>query len=383
MRRFLCRASLCLLLTGAALAQTEAPKRETIDADTWLRARPDYTWSFPRDHWSHPGYRSEWWYLTGHLQAADGRRFGYQFTFFRIGMLSQVPALNSPWAARDLIMGHAALTDLQNGDHHFSEVLYRATPLLGGFPSPSEDSQMLAWCQSPAGTPGRWTLRFNGDAFDFSMADLGAGFSLDLSTKPDKPLVFQGPGGFSAKATGAAPGASQYYSFTRLRTTGHVVIGADTVAVSGQSWMDKEFGSDKLSPQQTGWDWFSLQLHDGRDLMIYVLHDSLGTIDHASGTMVAEDGSTRYIDREDFVVEATDSWTSPNTGTEYPAGWNLRVDGESWTVHPLLADQENVGRRVGDLFYWEGAVEVRVNGGNAGAGYVELTGYGNSRRPGI
>ncbi len=387
----LCLGWLCAGLLPAHAADGGADRTE----DGWLRASPQYAWSFPRDHWSHPGYRSEWWYLTGHLQAADGRRFGYQFTFFRVGLLQEVPDLDSPWAARDLLMGHAALTDLSSGEHHFSEVLYRAMPLLAGFPeaaAPKDaaaqedaDPQLLAWCLAPAGTSGRWTLHFNGDGFDLRMTDAGAGFALDLSTTADKPLVFQGPGGYSAKAKGPDPGASQYYSFTRLRTSGHVVLGGDTLAVDGSSWMDKEFGSDKLAPRQAGWDWFSLQLADGRDIMLYVLRDADGAIDHASGTVIDAAGGVSYLAADEFAIESTATWTSPHTGAVYPSGWTLRVGDVSLVVRPLLQDQENVGQRVGDLFYWEGAVQVLDDDGNshAGSGYVELTGYGSGRRPGI
>jgi len=178
------------------------------DAEHWLQARPDYAWSFPRDHWAHPGYRTEWWYFTGHLAEAGnpGRRFGYQFTFFRIGLLRERPPLTSAWAASDLVMGHAAVTDVGGQEHRFSEVLFRAAPLLGGFgalPDPR-----LAWSRAPAGTDGDWTLKWNGDGFDFEMRDAAARFALALETHAAKPLVLHGPNGLSRKG-GGATAASQ------------------------------------------------------------------------------------------------------------------------------------------------------------------------------
>lgn len=364
------------VLVAAALALAWAQGEPA-----WRLAQPDYPWSFPRDHWAHPEYKTEWWYLTGHLRAADGRRFGYQFTFFRVGLLAERPPLDSRWAAGQLLMGHAALSDLDGGQHYFSEVLYRVTPLLGGFGA--HPDSLIGWSRGPAGTAGRWTLRWNGAAFDLAMADDAQGLALELQTRPLKPLVFQGPGGYSRKGEGPSA-ASQYYSFTRLATQGTLRVGGAQLAVQGESWMDQEFGSNQLGSQQVGWDWFSVQLDDGRDLMLYLLRDEAGAVDHARGTLVGADGAARYLERGEFAVRATDHWTSPQTGAQYPAGWTLSLDGQTWSLEALLADQENRGAAAGKLFYWEGAVAVRDQAGNTcGKGYVELTGYGTGRRPGI
>ena len=173
-------------------------------AEEWLSARPDYSWSFPRDHWARPGYRTEWWYLTGHLatDATPASRFGYQFTLFRVGVTPRALPLASEWAVTNLVMGHAAVSDLGARRHVFSEVLYRAMPLLGGFGA--EPDPRLAWSRAPAGTDGRWTLDWNGEAFDLGMADSSRGIALRLATRPLKPLVFQGPNGYSRKGAGGA-----------------------------------------------------------------------------------------------------------------------------------------------------------------------------------
>lgn len=346
----------------------------------WLAARPDFAWRFPRDHWSHPGYRTEWWYFTGHLAgpADTVARFGYQFTVFRVGLLPDSPAWRSSWTATDLVMGHAAVTDLRTGRHVFSEVLYRAVPLLGAFGPPGDPR--IAWSLAPPGTPGRWTLAWNGAGFDFAMRDDPQGIAFALSTRATKPLVFQGPNGYSRKgATGGA--ASQYYSFTRLATSGTLRVGADSLTVRGESWMDKEFGSNQLAGDQVGWDWFSLQLADGRDLMLYVLRDSTGGVSHARGTLVAPDGRAQWLEAAEFSVTASSRWRGP-TGTEYPARWRVRVPlaGLDLEVEPRLAAQENRSRLVPGLAYWEGTVDVRADGRRAGRGYVELTGYGARTR---
>ena len=346
--------------------------------EDWRTARPGYQWSFPEDHWKRAGYKTEWWYFTGHLAAAEepDHRFGYQFTLFRIGLRNGPAPIDSDWAAHEVIMGHAAVSDLATQKHVFSEVLYRATPLLGEFGS--HPDPVIAWCRAPAGTEGKWTLSWNGKGFDFTMSDRVRGIALNLSTEPLKPLIFQGPNGYSPK--GRRPGAaSQYYSFTRLMTRGTLSVDGRTFQVQGQSWMDKEFGSNQLAENQVGWDWFSLQLEDGTELMLYRLRDSDGNTDFARGTRVSGNGEAHYLDPEDWQLEPTDSWKSPSTGSLYPSRWRVTLPQESLhlEVVPELADQENRGRLTPDLYYWEGAARVLDRGGReVGRGYVELTGYG-------
>ena len=348
----------------------------------WTTPAPDYAWHFPADHWAHPDYRNEWWYFTGHL-TPPGRaapRFAYQFTVFRIGVVPAAPPLSSTWTASAIFMGHAALIDLDTGRHTFSEVLYRAGSVLAGF-NPAPDP-LVAWSRAPAGTDGRWTLRWNGTAFDLAMTDRTAGFALTLSTTPARPRVFQAPNGYSRKAA-SGPWASLYYSFPRLTTEGWVVRGRDTVRVTGQSWMDKEFGSNQLPPHQIGWDWYSLQLDDGTDIMLYVLRRADGSTDYRHATVVTPTGRVTFPPPERWSAQARGTWHSPSTNTTYPAGWTVRVAGRTLAIEPLVADQENVSALVPDLFYWEGAVVIREADRPVGRGFVELTGYGTASRPAI
>lgn len=367
-----------LVLLPFLLAAADGPR-------SFRPAAPGHAWSFPRDHFTHPGYRTEWWYLTGRLASVDppGRDLGYQLTFFRVGLLPEKPPLDSPWAAANLVMVHAAVTDLTGGRHHFSEVLWREMPYLGAFaPYPGRP---LAWARAPAGTDGRWTLDLDGDAWLLAVEDRAGGIAYRLRARPERPLVFQGPDGFSRKA--AEEGfASLYYSFTRLETEGEVALGGTTWKVRGSSWMDREIGSSQLAPEQVGWDWFALRLSDGRDLMLYLLRRADGGTAYARGTLVGADGSVRWLAGSDFAVRATATWRSPATRAVYPAGWTLEVPsaGLSLRVVPVLADQENRARLAGGVFYWEGAVGVRDDRGQpAGEGYVELTGYGERSRPPI
>jgi predicted secreted hydrolase len=368
--------------TGAGSEGTErvAAVREA-GAASWTGARPGYGWSFPADHSAHPGYRTEWWYFVGHLEAEQepDRRFGYQFTFFRIGVLPELPAADSAWSASDLVMGHAAVSDLSGGEHRFSEVLYRAVPLLGGFPAPPEP--LIAWSRGPAGTEERWTLRWNGEGFDLAMADAAQQMSLSLSVRPARPLIFQGPNGYSRKGRGPTA-ASQYYSMTRLVTEGSVTLDGRVFRVRGTSWMDREFGSNQLDEHQVGWDWFSLQLDDGRDLMLYRLRNDAGETDFSRATLLPAAGEPIYLDGDEWSLETTATWTSSETGAAYPSAWTLEIPthGIRLAIAPELADQENRGR----IVYWEGAVRVLGGDGEpAGRGYVELTGYGTRNRPAI
>lgn len=352
-------------------------------AAAWRQAGPGYPWSFPRDHWSHPDYRIEWWYFAGTLadSSTPARRFGYQLTFFRIGLLPNPVSLDSLWASRHLLMGHAAVGDFAAGRHRFSDLLYRETPLLAGFASFPDPR--LVWSRAPAGTEGNWELRWNGAGFDFNVRDDPRGMAFDLTTQPVKPLVLEGPGGASRKGPGDAA-ASLYYSFTRLQTSGTVTLEGRSFPVQGESWMDREFSTTRLTPDQVGWDWFALRLVDGRDLMLYRLRRKDGGTDFKSATLVSPDGKATYLAEKDWSVKSTSTWKSRATGTAYPSRWEIEVpqEGLRLTVIPRMPDQENIGSRSADLRYWEGAVLVTgTDGGEAGEGYVELTGYGAHNRP--
>ncbi|HET7755599.1 MAG TPA: lipocalin-like domain-containing protein [Anaeromyxobacteraceae bacterium] len=374
-----CRRASSLAAVAAIAMAAGAPAA----AEGFRPAQPGHAWTFPRDHWAARAYRNEWWYFTGNLVAVDepSRALGFQLTFFRVGFLPEKQPLASAWATSGAVMAHAAITDVATGEHRFSEVLWREMPLLGGFgayPDP-----VIAWAKPPPGTDGRWSLRWTGSGFELGMRDDGRDMAIALSASPRKPVALQGPGGFSRKSN--APGhASLYYSITRLDAEGTISVAGREWRVRGDAWMDREMGSSQLAPGQVGWDWWSLQLADGRDLMLYRLRRADGTVDFAYGTVVDADGTTRFLEPGGWESRATSTWRSPRTGAEYPAAWKITVPREKIdiSVEPRVAAQENVARLAGGLFYWEGAVRVRDAGGNdAGQGYVELTGYGRGNRP--
>jgi predicted secreted hydrolase len=205
------------------------------------------------------------------------------------------------------------------------------------------------------------------------------GLALDLTLVEHKGPILHGNRGYSPK--GPMPGnASYYYSLTRLETSGTVQVGDTSYQVSGLSWMDHEWSTSGLSADQVGWDWFSVQLDDGSELMVFQLRKADGSIDpFSSGTYVAEDGSTRHLARDAFEIRVEDTWRSPHTGAIYPARWTVTVPVVDLVleIEPHLADQELTVA----YSYWEGA--VRIEGERAGQavrgnGYVEMTGYAGS-----
>ncbi|MFN8586975.1 MAG: lipocalin family protein [Candidatus Eisenbacteria bacterium] len=379
--------TVALLATAATPLQAPQVPR---DADGFRHAVAPYAFAFPRDHASHPEFRTEWWYYTGHLEeagasgtggretaagtpVAGGRRFGYELTFFRVGIAgpnAPVPeGARSAWRQRDVMFVHLALTDATGRRFHYHEAARR--PALGV--AGADSTRYAVWLERSYArlAPGGRDHELYGEAPEFAFG---------LTLEPGKPPVVHGEGGVSRKAAETGM-ASHYYSLTRMPTRGRLRVGDDTLQVVGESWMDHEFGSGRMSGTHAGWDWFALQLDDGRELMLYQLRRRDGSIEpFSAGTLVDRDGRSRHLPREVFRVAATSRWTSPRTRAVYPSGWTIELPGESLslTVTPELADQELTATAMGGVVYWEGAVRVRgTQRGRAltGKGYVELTGY--------
>jgi predicted secreted hydrolase len=358
------------ILLGCVLFGATAPAAPSSATQPWRTAGPDHAWSFPRDHHAHPAYRNEWWYVTGQLAppGATEPAYGFQVTLFRLGLMVELPPWRSDWAARDLVLGHAAVTDLRTGRHLFSEVLTRAGPERGGFPA--ADDSVLAWCRGPAGTAQRWSVRRREDGFAVTAADAGQGLWLDLALAAGRGPIFQGPGGHSIKDPASGAG-SLYYSHTRLAAKGRLAAGTDTLAVTGGAWLDREIFTRQLAERHRGWDWFSLQFDDGRDLMLFVLRGPDGAADTVRATVVDAAGGVRWLEPAPDAVQALRHWTSPVTGARYPVAWRLRLPAADLDleVAAVVADQENRGPRTG-VVYWEGAIA-----GAGCRGFAELTGY--------
>ena len=326
----------------------------------FARAERPQAFRFPQDHGPHPAYATEWWYLTGNLQSADGRTFGYQFTLFRIGLKPEAPVQDSAWRSHQIYMGHVAISDVQSASHHSAQRLARAAAGLAG----AQPAPLAVWL-------GPWSLQGEGAPFPLKLSADAGDFALSLQLQAgDKPMVLQGDQGLSRKS--AEPGnASYYYSFTRLPTRGELRIGDRSYAVAGNSWLDREWSSSALAEDQAGWDWFALQLADGRELMFYRLRDKQGMAHpFSSGVLVARDGETRKLTSANIELSPQRFWRAPD-GARYPVAWRLAVPDEGLDLRvEAMFDDQLMDHAVR---YWEGA--VRVSGSHAGKGYLELSGY--------
>ncbi len=363
--------ALALMLPALAAAAGDTRAGFTI-------ARAPYAFSFPADHAAHTAYQSEWWYFTGHLHTPQGRRFGFELTFFRFGLRpgeDRPKPGQSRWRGTQLFPAHFAITDEQGRSFAYSERFAREALGMGGASTARLDVHA-----------GDWTLRGEPlrdprlEKMTLHAAD--GSNALDLVQVPLKPPAVHGRDGVSRKAA-CLSCASHYYSYTRLHTSGSLTYGGTRFAVDGISWMDHEYGSSELQSDEVGWDWFSLQLDDGRELMLYLLRRKDGSVTpESSGSLIARDGSVRYLSLRDFTVAVRGNtrWHSPHTGASYPALWEVGVPsaGLSVSLAPVVADQE-LASTTGGVSYWEGAVDVLDEDGKPlGQGYVELTGYAGS-----
>ena len=330
----------------------------------WQATPQQYALSFPKDHGSHPEQKIEWWYFTGNLAAADGHAFGYQLTFFRIGT-DPHPLNPSAWTVRDLHMAHCSISDLSGEKYYHQQRLERAGPGLAG----AALDKLATWS-------GAWRAQMN-DAQEITLQAETPEFQLKLSLDAHQTPLPHGEQGYSRK--GSQPhNASIYYSLTRLPTRGTLTIGTTPFAVDGLSWMDHEFGSSFLEPGQLGWDWFSLQLEDGSDLMLFQIRQLAGA-PTLSGTLRLPDGSIRLLSSEHFKLQSSAPWKSPATGALYPLKWKIALPLEQLdlNVSTPLPEQEMLSATTGPS-YWEGAViaaGTRQGQPIHGRGYLEMTGY--------
>ena len=329
---------------------------------------------FPRDHGSHPGYRTEWWYFTGNLQSSTGNRYGFQLTFFRrrinpIGSEKKWPKPASAWRTSQIYLAHAALSDLNGKRHYYDQCMGRGGLGIAGVSRDHDSARIFV---------EKWSARISPKTIHLKAIAEKFSFSLDLT--PLKPVVVHGNRGYSLK--GSTPErASCYYSLTRLETNGQVMLAGKTFAVKGLSWMDHEFSTAPLEPGIIGWDWFGLQLSDHTEIMIYLLRQKDGRWHPASsGTYVRSDGTTRHLSIHDIDAMVMDTWKSPNSGAVYPVRWRIRILSPAMDLYvsPNLADQEMRTQESTEVTYWEGSVSVRGNKNGLlvdGQGYMELTGY--------
>jgi len=330
-------------------------------------ALPGYRYEFPRDYFNHADYQTEWWYYTGNLQSPDGHKFGFELTFFRQGV-DRDPAAKSNWDLKDVYFAHFALSDLDGKKFFHTERTNRAGPGLAGA---SAELQKV-WNGNWSAFRERGTERLNA---------LAGSQALSLSLKPQKPPVIHGENGVSQKSVGAGR-ASHYFSETRIAASGTLTFDAQDYAVSGLAWMDHEFFTDQLEADQVGWDWFSIQLNDSSELMLFQIRKKDRSIDpFSAGTFVDSQGKAMHLRSTDFeLLPVSDIWISPATHALYPIRWQIRIPALRLTLEAstTLPSQELIATSNVAPSYWEGAVllQGKKNSSDvAGSGYLEMTGY--------
>ncbi len=338
-------------------------------AGDYKSALPGYHYEFPRDHFDHPDYQTEWWYYTGNLKSSDGHRFGFELTFFRQGVTRENSS--STWQVHDLYMAHLALSDLTGKRFYHTERINRAGPGLAGV----DEATRMIW-------NGNWQVELGNE--QHVLRAVNQSFNLQLALKPAKPPVIHGRDGVSQKAEGHGH-ASHYISFTRLQTSGSIELNGKSYRVEGASWMDHEFFSNAMGSTESGWDWLSLQFDDSTELMLYRLRHQDGSVDpYSSGTFVDASGKSSFLSSQEFtMVPGAEMWASSQTKAKYPTRWQvivpslqLRVD-----VSTPLESQE-LASEIGPS-YWEGSIEIsgeRAGKPLHGLGYLEMTGY-DAKRP--
>ena len=324
------------------------------------------TFVFPKDHSSHPKFRSEWWYFTGNVESDDGVPFGFQLTLFRFALRPRPRESSSLWRTNDIYLGHFALSDFTAGVFHKSERQSRAALDLAG----AGGDPPKIWIRD-------WSIELTDvDQEVWQLKAQEAGVAIDLTASALRPVIAHGDRGLSKKS--AQPGnASYYYSIPRLSVAGSITTPTENHQVSGNAWFDHEWSTSALAEGQLGWDWFSLQLSNGSGIMFYQIRNAQGHTEAVShGVIQTENGNQTPLRADEIQITITQHWQSPTSGARYPAAWQIRIPSHAieLSVSPRLAQQEWDKNFV----YWEGAVVVtgaaaaeRVNG----IGYVELVGY--------
>lgn len=363
-----------MIQTLAILLILLAPPVGAQEETAFRSVSPPCDLQFPRDHGAHAGYRTEWWYVTANLESTDGRPFGIQFTVFRRQLTpGDSPPLppgvaSSAWRTNQVYLGHAAVSDIGRERHLHAQTMARGVDLLAGVAREGDRTRIFLRGWQALIAPEKHQLTVDAEDFDYR-----------LELIPLKPPVRHGIDGYSRK--GSTPErASCYYSFTRLAVSGTLRVLGETLAVRGLGWMDQEFSSALLEPGLTGWDWFSLQLDDGSDLMLFGLRQENGAPGKASsGTYIRPDGNHRHLARTDFSLEPVDTWQSPASRAVYPIRWQIRIPPLNLhlEVTAAFAAQEMQTPETTGVTYWEGSVTAtgtRNHQPVTGRGYLEMTG---------
>lgn len=332
-------------------------------------ALPGYRYKFPADHYSHDEFKTEWWYYTGHLQSNEGKPFGFELTFFRSGVPIIDGVSTGAFQLKNVYMAHFALTDVAAKKFYHEEKMSRGGAGAAG----ASEKDYRVWLEN-------WSVTRDPKTGRHILNARTKDCSIKLYLDEGKVPALHGNQGVSQKAS-CVGCASHYYSLTRMPADGELTVGETKYFVRGSGWMDHEFGSNQLAADQVGWDWFSIQLDDGTDMMLYLMRLRNGSYDpHSSGTFVAADGGVEHLQLKDYSIQPSQKWKSPHTGGQYPTRFHVTVPSKQLDIQieALVQDQELASKDKSGISYWEGA--CRVSGKRAGANvrgqaYVEMTGY--------
>lgn len=327
--------------------------------------------SFPRDFGAHPESRIEWWYITGTLAAA-ARTWGFQITFFRIAT-GIAGAEASAFRAGELVLAHAAVTDLEN-----RRLLHDQRIARSGFGIASASSADTALVLRD------WRLERSGaerSRYRARAASETAGFRFDLELAATQPVLLQGAQGISRKGPDAAQ-VSRYYSEPQLVVGGTLELGrAAPVVVAGKAWLDHEWSDAPLGAEAVGWDWIGMNLDDGGALTAFRLRRADGTTLWAGGSHRPAGGEVRDFAPSEVAFAAGRRWVSPASKASYPVEWSVTTPAGAFGVRALLDDQELDSRASTGSIYWEGVSQlVDRTGRPVGRGYLEMTGYAGRLR---
>lgn len=326
------------------------------DAEGFAAVVPGRALNFPADHGPHPDYRIEWWYLTANLTDAAGQAYGVQWTLFREAMAAG--AQGDGWATPQIWMGHAAVTSAAT--HHSTETFARGGIGQAGVTATPFRAWIDAW---------EITARDGFNAARISPLDVtasGSDFSYQLRLEAEQPLVLQGDAGYSRKSDRGQ--ASYYYSQPYFAAQGSLTIDGKAIAVTGRAWMDREFSSQPLASDQTGWDWFSLHLPDGVKLMLFRLRQKDGA-NYFSGNWIGADGKSEQLASD--MIAMTSTATTEVAGRKLPTSWHVVIASRGLAIDTVPLNPQSW--MATSFAYWEGP--VRFTGTHDGVGYLEMTGY--------
>ncbi len=354
-------------LPGISWASTLPPQTLPLLPTPHVQVTPARPLKFPNALGSHPQFPLEWWYVTGHLQSAEGSRLGFQLTFFRLRP-PKVWANPSAFNPSQIYFAQAAISDPQIGHLLTAQQASTGSLGLGG----ASKDQTDVWL-------GHWRLQQRGSTYLAQVQ--GQQFSFQLQLQPTQPPLLEGPLGVSQK--GPNPhNASYYYSIPQLRVRGNLQRDGRTVEVHGSAWLDHEWSKAYLPKNAVGWDWLGINLKDGGALMLFQMRNKEQQPLWLAGTWRHANGQVQYLHGSEIRWQALHHWRSPSTGIRYPIRWQIQIPGLRFVIQPLMQDQEFQAQESTGNTYWEGAVDIRERGKSLGSGYLELTGYGGQLQMG-